>query len=57
MKIDFPKEQADQLYALVRAGGGAPHTIVKQALTEYLNNHPLLVASAEGKQQDDNRSK
>lgn len=49
MKIDFPKEQADQLYALVRAGGGAPHTIVKEALASYLFNHPLL-ASAEGKQ-------
>ncbi|MBN3123219.1 hypothetical protein [Pectobacterium brasiliense] len=53
MKIDFPKEQADQLYALVRAGVGAPHTIVKQALATFLENHPLLVASAEGKQQDD----
>ena len=54
MKIDFPKEQADQLYALVRAGGGAPHTIVKQALAAYLENHPLLVASAEGKQNASN---
>lgn len=27
MKIDFPKEQADQLYALVRAGGGAPDPV------------------------------
>ncbi|WP_314419028.1 hypothetical protein [Pseudescherichia vulneris] len=54
MKIDFPKEQADQLFALVRAGGGAPHAIVKEALSAYLVNHPLLLASAEGKQNDSN---
>ncbi|MDI7419079.1 hypothetical protein [Cronobacter turicensis] len=59
MKIDFSKEQTDQLYALMRAGGGAPHTIVKQALAAYLENHPLLAASAEGKKNDrsSNRSK
>ncbi|HBC8787496.1 TPA: hypothetical protein KE579_001302 [Citrobacter braakii] len=55
MKIDFPKELADQLYDTGRNGGGNVHQIVKEALAAYLATHPRnphvtrLNDSAEGK--------